>query len=138
MKTRILKILSCLLLLTSITNCATAVDKNTISGVIRFDHEISNEKIKRVVIKLMDVSRADAIAKIIEQITISKIEATPIPYEIHYSKTDVNQKHSYTIFVEIYQIMNNQEHRTNITTQSYPVKTQYRNNIVDVLVSKIR
>jgi putative lipoprotein len=88
-----------------------------------------------VTVQLRDVSLADAPAKVLDEQTIENPGQVPIPFEVQYDQSEIDERHTYTIYARI---EDGQGNLMFTTTQSYPVITHDNpTEDVQVLVERV-
>jgi putative lipoprotein len=87
-----------------------------------------------VTVQLRDVSLADAPAKVLDEQVIKNPGQVPIPYEVQYDESEIDDRHTYAIYARI---DDGQGNLMFTTTQSYPVITRGNpTEDVEVLVER--
>jgi len=116
---------------TLITNNMTEA---SIRGTITYRERIALPSGAIVKIKLLDISRQDAEAiEIASQTIITKGEQVPIPFELFYDPSKIEEKFTYAVRSEIY--LNDQ--LTFTTGQIYPVITRGNPTEVNLVLTKV-
>ncbi len=88
-----------------------------------------------VTVQLQDVSLADAPAKVLDEQVIKNPGQVPIPYEVQYDESEIDERHTYTIYARI---EDGQGNLMFTTTQSHPVITRGNpTENVEVLVQRV-
>lgn len=88
-----------------------------------------------VTVQLQDVSLADAPAKVLDEQVIKNPGQVPIPYEVRYDESEIDERHTYSVRARI---EDGQGNLLFTTTQSYPVITHDNpTEDVQVLVERV-
>lgn len=107
-------------------------------SVNNIDNNDRTEQVK-VVVKLLDVSVADAAAVTVASTEMPGIFAEHIHYELPYDAKIIDAKNSYIVSVEVFlQQSDGSFVRKYMSTQSYPVITRGYARRIDVEVNNIR
>lgn len=139
----------CAVLVVALGAAATAVpalgaDENAMSaitGTIAVKNIDASDRARQIntVIKLLDVTVADAAALTIAREEVPGPFAEHADYTLHYDDKAIRPRNSYIVSVEVLvQQPDGSFVRKYMTTQSYPVLTRGYGNRVDVEVNNIK
>lgn len=135
-------LLSCLILLLSA--CAGSGDSDkakmvgnlpSVTGTVSYREKILLPTDARVEINLLDVSLMDVAAKLISRQTITKKQAPPIPFRLHYNPGDIDQRMTYAVQARI---LGADDRLLFITDTSYQVLTRGQPDHVDLVLKFIQ
>ncbi len=112
--------------------------KGKVTGTIALNDPGVASNLARVRIAILDVSLVDAASLKISEIDLAPPEEWPLVFSIDYVLSDIDSSHSYSLFVEVFELHEDgEEKRAYITTQSYPIITQGYGNTTDVWIERI-
>ena len=96
-----LGLLGCLVVL-ALTGCAKKALEASVTGTVSYNLRIALPPDATVIVKIEDVSRADAPSTVIgEQEIKTEGKQVPIPYEVLYDPAEIIDNHTYTVSARI-------------------------------------
>ena len=102
----------------------------TVTGTVTYRERIALTPGAVVEVRLLDVSLADAPAKLIAEQTITSEHQVPIAFELTYDPADIDARLSYAVRAAIY----NGERLLFTTDRNYPVLTRGHPDRVDLVL----
>jgi len=108
-------------------------DQSTVSGTATYRERIALPDGAEFEATLQDVSRADAVAKVVGQVRFDAPAAPPIRFTIPYDRQQIDEAHRYAVRARI--VHGDQLLFT--TDTHYPVLTQGAPETVDVVLRKV-
>lgn len=79
-----------------------APQMKTITGIVTFSERIGLTPESRLEMQLLDVSLADAPAKVIATMAADNPGQAPIPFSLAYDPTMIDERHSYSVSAKIF------------------------------------
>ncbi|MGB3815986.1 MAG: YbaY family lipoprotein [Shinella sp.] len=76
---------------------AAMAETRTLSGNVIYRERIALPPSASVEVKLVDISLADAPAKVLAEVTLTPQGQVPIPYTLEYRAGDIQPRHSYAV-----------------------------------------
>jgi phosphotransferase system IIB component len=115
-----------------------SIESGVITGTIDFTDGFESEQATKLIIKLEDVSLADAASITLSEITLKTFETVPIQFTIGFNPGDIKEAMSYSVSARLYsQDEDGKEKLTHINTSSFPVLTNGFDNTVNLLLDEI-
>ena len=105
----------------------------TVTGTVTYRERIALSPDAVVEVKLLDVSRADALAVTIGEQVIEDPGQVPIAFEVEYDPTDIDERFTYTVQVRIME----GDRLAFINDTAYHVITRGSPNQVDLVLVKV-
>jgi uncharacterized lipoprotein YbaY len=102
----------------------------TVTGTVTYRERIALTPGAVVEVRLLNVSLADAPAKLIAEQIITPEHQVPIAFELTYDPADIDARKSYAVRATI----RNDEHLLFTTDRSYPVLTRGHPDRVDLVL----
>ena len=119
-----------LFLSVSVTAGLAGSEPASVTGTVSYRERIALTPEAVVEVQLLDVSLADASAKLIARQTIKPKRQVPIPFELVYDPADIDERFTYTVRATI-----RERGRLLFTTdRSYRVLTRGSPNHVDLIL----
>ncbi|MDH3762538.1 MAG: YbaY family lipoprotein [Gammaproteobacteria bacterium] len=119
-----------LFLSVSVTAVLAGSEPASVTGSVNYRERIALTPEAVVEVQLLDVSLADASAKLIARQTIKPKRQVPIPFELVYDPADIDERFTYTVRATI-----RERGRLLFTTdRSYRVLTRGSPNNVDLML----
>ena len=119
-----------LFLSVSVTAVLAGSEPASVTGSVNYRERIALTPEAVVEVQLLDVSLADASAKMIARQTIKPKRQVPIPFELVYDPADIDERFTYTVRATI-----RERGRLLFTTdRSYRVLTRGSPNHVDLIL----
>ena len=119
-----------LFLSVSVTAVLAGSEPASVTGSVNYRERIALTPEAVVEVQLLDVSLADASAKLIARQTIKPKRQVPIPFELVYDPADIDERFTYTVRATI-----RERGRLLFTTdRSYRVLTRGSPNHVDLML----
>lgn len=110
------------------------MNKTAINGIITYREKIALPPGAMVEVKLLDVSLQDVAAvEIASQTIITQGEQVPIPFELVYDPSQIQEQQTYSVRAIIYI----DEKLAFTTTQMYPVLTRDHGTEVELVLQKV-
>jgi putative lipoprotein len=78
-----------------------SADKPKVTGMVEFKGDAEFDKETVAIIRIQDVSLADAPAKTIGEKKISDLKSFPIMFEVEYDPAEIKDGHTYALSVRI-------------------------------------
>ncbi len=116
----------------------TSLSKDVITGSIDFAQSNDLALVTKIIIKLKDVSLADAPSIEISHVTLTDVKKTPVEFTLNYPSDEIKEGMTYSIAAEVYsKTSDGTEKRTHLNTTRFPVLTHGYGNTVNVIVEEI-
>ncbi len=102
-----------------------AAEVGQVAGIIGFQEYLNPSNRLEMVVRLLDVSRADASATLVSQEELGPITESSVPFVLRYPMEDIQPTHRYVIVVDAYlETEPGVSSRVFRTTENYPVLTR--------------
>lgn len=101
MKTRVLFTVAVAVGLSALLGCSSS-EKASVTGTVTYRQRIALPDDAVVKVQIQDVSKADAPAQVMgEQIIQTDGKQVPIPYEVTYDESEIDERFSYSMSARI-------------------------------------
>lgn len=95
---------------------------STLKGTLELEPAIKPGGNAYAIIKLLDVTIADAQAVEIARTQLTRVAGSSVLFELRYKRGSIDRRNSYVLAAEVFQKDSGQRYvRTHISKQSYPV-----------------
>ena len=122
-----------LIFLISVASVTIAGESNQVTGSVTYRERIALPPTARVEVRLLDVSLQDVAAKTIAEQSIPVTHQVPIPFELVYDSTVIDERYTYAVRATIY----DGDKMLFTTDTHYGVLTRDNGDHVDLVLIKI-
>ncbi len=137
---KLLKIATQIIVLTALLSaCGNSDDSSQeIIGTVEFEETVLNLELEKAVIRLLDISLADAPSITIAEMTLSPITSVPINFTLTFDSSKIDSRNFYSVSVEVFELNNQGEsERSFVNMESFRVLTREFSNQVSIVVKRV-